>query len=122
MISHTLGEDWSNKIPFGTLTLRTVSSLCKEKGCIAGGRYTILFPDGRLSIKRGFCFQRPPFFIVPEWKIFTPSMVYSALDEFTEVLPFRNYIWQQVRKKILLRMLIDKKVNFMTIGYLDWKL
>ena len=122
MISHTLGEDWSNRIPFGALTLRTISSLCGEKGCIAGGRYTILFPDGRLSIQQGFYFQRPPFFIVPEWKIFAPSMVYAALDEFTAVLPFRDYIWQRVRKQLFLRMMIDQKVNFMTIGYLDWKL
>lgn len=122
MISHTLSEDFSDKVPFGSLTLRTISIACQEKGCVAGGRYAILFPDGRLRIQQGFYFKRPHFFIVPERKMYVPCMVYAALDEFSYVLPFREYIWKHVRKKIFLRMMIERKVNFMTIGYINWKL
>lgn len=122
MIEHILPEDWSGKIPFGFLTLKTISSLCQEKGCIVGGKYTILFPDGRLSIQQGFYFRRPHFLIVPERKIYIPSMVYAALDEFSKVLPSKAYIWKRVRKQVFLRMMLDRKVNFMTIAYINWKL
>ncbi len=122
MIEHVLKEDWSDKIPFGDLTLGAISSVCQEKGCIAGGRYTILFPDGRLRVRQGFYFQRPHFLIVPERKIYIPSMVYAALNEFSTVLRFKKYLWRHVRKKLFLSMMLDQKVNFMTIGYIDWKL
>jgi len=122
MIEHILPEDWSDKLPFGTLTLRTLCRKCMGKGCIKGGEHSTLFPDGRLKIKQGFYFQRPHFLIVPERKIYVPSMVYAALDEFSYVLPFREYIWKHVRKKLFIRMMLDRKVNFMTIGYINWKL
>jgi hypothetical protein len=122
MIEHVLPDDWSDKLPFGSLTLRTLGNLCRETGCIAGGKYTILFPDGRLRIQKGFTFQRPYFLIVPERKMYVPCMVYSALAEFSTVLPFRSHIWNRIRKKLFLRMMMDRKVNFMTIGYIDWKL
>lgn len=122
MIPHTLGEDWSGTLPFGSLTLRTLVGLCRIKGCITGRRNAILFPDGRLRIKQGFCFKRFAYPLVPEWKTYTPSMVYAALDEFTSVLPFRSYVWKQVRKKLFLRMMHDQKVNFMTIAYMNWRL
>lgn len=124
MIRHILPEDWSDKLPFGRLTLRTLDSLCEGtgKGFISGGDHCLIFPDGRLKIKRGFKFIRPHYFLVSQNKMYVPCMVYSSLAEFYNVLPFRDFIWTHVRKKLFIRMLMIRKVNFMTIGYIDWKL
>ena len=122
MIEHILQEDWGGKLPFGRITLGTVSRVCRGKGCVSVGSYATLFPDGRLKVKAGFKFRRLNFLIVPEKKIYIPSLVYSALDEFSCQLPFREFLWKHIRKKTFLLMMEEQKVNFMGLAYINWKL
>jgi len=124
MITHKLPHDYSVVLPFGRITLRSISRVCKgqNRQLLEAGNGIILFPDGRLSVKQGFVFKLPKFFLVPDRKVYVPSMVYDALDEFGSLMPYRDFIWNHVRKKVFITMMKTRRVNFLTIQYVRWKL
>jgi len=122
MITHKLPQDYSVVLPFGRLTVQTLGRICKGKGFLEGGYHSLLFPDGRLSVKKGFVWDMPKFFLIPDRKIYIPSMVYAALDEFSVIIPARDFVWTYIRKRMFLKLMKLRKVNIFTLWYVEWKL
>ena len=122
MISHKLPQDYSVVLPFGRLTVQTIGRICKGKGFLEGGTHSMLFPDGRISVKKGFQWNMPEFFLIPDRKIYIPSMVYAALDEFSATIPARDFVWSYIRKRMFIKLMRLRKVNFLTLWYVEWKL
>ena len=51
-----------------------------------------------------------------------PLMVYEALEEFEGQMDIGFGIWRRVRKRIVLTMMQDRKVDKFLLGKAIWKL
>lgn len=122
MIEHILPEPWAGDLPFSSLMIRRIKKKCRGQGCLFGEGYTQLFPNGRLSIQEGFLYEEPDLLGFPFRKLRVPLMVYEALEEFECQMDIGFGIWKRVRKRIVLTMMQDRKVDAFILGKALWKL
>jgi len=122
MLPCELTESWSKVLPFTPLEKNRIFRFSKKYPYLQAGTLMLFPKDGRLSINGNLSYAQPSFLFSFDKRLRDPFIAYYALYEFRHLVPVSRVVWDWIRKRILMRMLVSDNVNFITRLRVKWTL